>query len=54
MRNDQDRTVFCFFLHTLKYLDQVLEAPQINTGFRLIKYGKLCTSCQYRSNFDTF
>ena len=39
--------------HTLKYLDQVLEAPKIDPRFRFIKNRKLCISCNNSSDLNS-
>ena len=42
MGDDDNRAVMDLLAHPLKDPDQVLEAPQVDSGLRLVKYGKLC------------
>ena len=51
---DNNQGIFLFIMHLFKNLNQVAEAPQINTRFRLIEYGKRSISCNDCSNFNTF
>ena len=51
MGNDQDGTL-CILAHTLKYLNQVLEAPKVDSRLRLVKYGQLCPSCKNGGNLN--
>ena len=38
--------------HTLKYLNQVLEAPKVDSRLRLVKYRQLCPSCKNSGNLN--
>ena len=38
----------------LKYLNEVIEAPQIDAGFRLVKYGQLRASGNDHGDLDPF
>ena len=37
---DNDQGIVTVTVHFLKYLNQVVKAPQVNAGFRLVKDGE--------------
>ena len=51
MGDDHDRAIGSL-PHFLKHLDQVLEAPEIDTGLRLVKHRKLCAPGQDGGDLD--
>ena len=51
MGDNQNRPVGVL-AHTLKYLDQVLEAPQVNPRFRFIEHGQLGSPGQHSGDLD--
>src|SRR5699024_132984 len=52
MGNDQNGT-FNIASHLLKYLDQILETPEINSRFRLVKNRKFRSSGKDRGNLNS-
>src|SRR5699024_5614543 len=52
VRDDDDGAVGVLLLHPLKDLDQVLEAPQVDAGLRLVKDGQLLPAGQDGGDLD--
>ena len=52
MRDDDDGAVGVLLLHPLKDLDQVLEAPQVDAGLRLVKDRQLLPAGQDGGDLD--
>ena len=53
MGND-NQGIVAGFMHLLEHLNQVVEAPQVDSGFRLVKYGKRRVARHDGSNLDSF
>lgn len=52
MGNNHDRAVV-LLMQVFEHRDEVLEAPQVDTGFRLIEDGKTGFSCQGDGDLNT-
>ena len=52
MGNDQDRSLN-LIPHLFENADQAVETPEVNTCLRLIKDGKLCSSCRDHGDLNT-
>lgn len=52
MADDEDGAVAAHLPHPLKDADEVLEAPQVDARFRLVKHGQLRAAREHRCNLN--
>ena len=51
---DKDQALFLLLVDLFELLDQHRKAPEIDTGFRLIKNAEVMRFSKNSCNFDTF